>query len=56
MILGVIRVREIRYDSVFKIFIICRRIINIFYYIIDYIIWVVRLGLYKLNFKEWLKF
>ncbi|XP_068693276.1 peroxisomal membrane protein 11A-like [Montipora foliosa] len=55
MILGAIRAREIRHDSVLKILIICRRITFAFYYIIDHITWAVRLGLYKSNLKEWSK-
>lgn len=56
MIIGVIRVKDIYYDNILKVLIICRRVILVLYYIIDYIIWVVRLGFYKVILKDWFKF
>lgn len=56
MMLGAIRARDIRHDSILKILIICRRLTYTIYYVIDHITWAARLGLYKSNPKEWSQF
>ena len=56
MLLGAARARDIQYDAVLRVLIICRRMTYAIYYIIDHITWAARLGLYKSPPKDWSKF